>query len=117
MRTLLIDDLRQVLPEYGEVEVARTPDEGVKRLSEGGWELVLLDHDMGFDFLSGQFLEIWPCIEYIEQNADFFKDTNFYVVTSSPIGGDRMMQALESVGLTAYRIGYTEKTQIFGPSA
>lgn len=116
MRTLLIDDIRRVLPEYGPVEVARTPDEGVKRLSEGGWELVLLDHDMGFDFLNGKFLEIWPCIEYVEQNADSFKDTIFYVVTSSPIGGDRMMQALATAGLTAFRIGYIEKVDIFGAS-
>ena len=116
MRTLLIDDLRNVLPDFEPVTVARAPDEGIQCLDAGIWDLVLLDHDMGYDWKTGP-LDIWPCIEYIEQNAEDFKDTIFYVVTSSPIGGDRMMQALESVGLTAYRIGYTGKTQIFGPSA
>jgi hypothetical protein len=112
MRVLVIDDLRSVLPDFEPVTYARTPKEGVERLTEGNWNLVCLDHDMGFDFTTGP-LEIWPCIEYIEQNAEEFKKTTFYVITSSPVGGDRMMYALHRAGLTAFRIGYTEKKEMF----
>lgn len=112
MRVLVIDDLRSVTKDYEPVEYARTPKEGILRLDEGGWDLVCLDHDMGWDFVDGP-LEIWPCIEFIEENAGDFKDTTFYVITSSPVGGDRMEAALHNVGLTVYRIGYAEKSKMF----
>lgn len=112
MKVLVIDDLRSVKKDLEPVEYARTPREGVERLAEGGWDLVCLDHDMGFDFTTGP-LDIWPCMEFIEANAEKFMDTNFYIITSSPVGADRMQAALDNAGLTAFRIGYTEKATMF----
>ncbi len=43
MRTLLIDDLREIAVD----RVARTFLDGIAALKEGSWDLVLLDHDLG----------------------------------------------------------------------
>lgn len=112
MKTLVIDDLRRAY-EDADVTYARTPEEGVRLLTEEDWELVCLDHDMGYELYNFNELTIWPCIEYIEQNVDKFKDVIFYIITSSPVGGDRMEAALNQLNLEYYRIGWKEKADLF----
>jgi len=43
MRTLLIDDLRELKAD----KTARTFLDGINALKEGSWDLLLLDHDLG----------------------------------------------------------------------
>jgi hypothetical protein len=112
MKTLVIDDLRKVVPAFEPVTYARTPNEGIIRLTDETWELVCLDHDLGFNFTEGE-LTIWPCIEFIEQNAASFRKTIFYIITSNPWGAQRMAAALNAAGLTNYIISEAEKRNYF----
>jgi hypothetical protein len=113
MKTLVIDDLRSVKPDLEPVTYARTPDAGVVELMIEDWELVLLDHDLGIDYGNGADLDIWPCIDFIERHPEKFKNTIFYVITSNPWGAQRMQQALEACGLTAFYISQSEKSELF----
>lgn len=46
-RLLLIDDIREVEPDPAwDTVIARTPSEGLEQIAKG-WDLVLLDHDLG----------------------------------------------------------------------
>jgi hypothetical protein len=113
MLALVIDDLRVVRPEFGEVTYARTPSEGVRLLSNERWELVLLDHYLGMDFDTWTELDIWPCISYIEENAADFGDTVFYIVTSNPWGAQRMGAALDNADLRWFGIDNSAKARVF----
>lgn len=113
MKTLVIDDLRSVKPDLEPVTYARTPDRALRLLADEDWELVCLDHDLGIDFETGQELNIWPCIQFIETSPRAFKDTIFYIITSNPWGAQRMKDALDAAGLTSYVIGETEKRTLF----
>jgi hypothetical protein len=113
MRTLVIDDLRVVRPEFGEVTYARTPNEGVRLLADERWDLVLLDHDLGMDIKTRTELDIWPCISYIEENAVDFGDTVFYIVTSNPWGALRMGAALDNADLRWFGIDNSAKARVF----
>ena len=118
MRTLVIDDLRYFRDSVTDDEAvyARTPEEGVHRLSTSEWDIVCLDHDMGYGrHKDGSFEEydIWPCMEYIEQHPERFKDTTFWIVTSSPVGGDRIESCLRAANLSFFRLDWREKGQLF----
>ena len=117
MKTLVIDDLRYFRDSVTDDEAvyARTPEEGVHRLSTSEWDIVALDHDMGYDFASGEFVEydIWPCMKYIEENPERFKDTTFWIVTSSPVGADRIESCLKAANLSYFRLDWREKSELF----
>jgi hypothetical protein len=117
MHTLVIDDLRNVRDPEADVTYARTPDEGVRLLRTEHWDLVCLDHDLGIERRTGRVLDIWPCVEFIEENPERFTETNFYIVTSNPWGAERMHAALRARGLYAYRIDHREKDRLFSGSA
>lgn len=111
LRVLVIDDMR-IAKEPGAVH-ATTPYEGVQKLGESEWDVVCLDHDMGYDFDSGQELTIRPVIRFIEENVDKFQETTFYIVTSNPYAAEWMEQALDNVDLLNFTFTEAEKKEAF----
>lgn len=116
MRTLVIDDIRTF--KGGELDesmvvYARTPEEGVRLLSQGEWEQVVLDHDLGMNLETFESIDIWPCVEYIENNRNRFRDTQFVVVSSNPYGAASIEAALQSIGLKAFRLTESQKAKYF----
>jgi hypothetical protein len=83
MRTLLIDDFRTI-------EADR---EGLQALQEGGWDLLLLDHDLGdpdprhtgYDLLS-----------WLERNPQFLPK-RIELVTANPVGREKMKMVIEKL--------------------
>lgn len=116
-RTLIIDDLRTLSDDMvdsdTEVVYARTPDEGLTRLAEGGWDEIVLDHDLGMNPATGQKYEIWPCVEYIENTRNSFRETSFVVVSSNPYGAAQIEAALQVAGLSSIRLTEGQKSAFF----
>jgi hypothetical protein len=83
MRTLLIDDLRNIEAD----RVARTFDEGVQALqNEGPWDILLLDHDYGDPDPDKNGEGI---MKFIEANPTL-KPRCIRLVTANPVGRQRM---------------------------
>lgn len=89
MRTLLIDDLRDIKAD----RVARTFDDGIKALLEGGpWDILYLDHDLGeMDGKDGTGI-----INWIEEHAEF-RPGKIELVTANPVGRERMKRVIERI--------------------
>lgn len=117
MRVLVIDDLRTFRPEVldsdTEVVYARTPSEGLARLEEGGWNEIVLDHDLGRNLTTGQTYEIWPCVEFIEENRNSFREVKFYVVSSNAPGATAIDTALQVSSLNSWRLTEDDKAKYF----
>ncbi len=84
---LLIDDMRDLNVDV----IARTAKAGYKMLAIGGWEVILFDYDLGCSD-TGADLLTWA----IEKNM--LQDAKINLVTSLPIGMERMQSALEAGG-------------------
>ncbi len=64
MRTLLIDDLRNIKADV----IARTYDEGIRELTYNGpWDLLLLDHDLA-SFVNGIEKTGYDVMCFLEEN-------------------------------------------------
>lgn len=83
---LLIDDMRNLDADV----IARTSDAGKKMLALGGWDGLLIDHDLG-DCESGAAVLDWA----IEHG---FVPAKVILVTSNPVGAANMARALYSAG-------------------
>ena len=99
MKTLLIDDVR--LPEYinnpetederyrsEDVQIARSPEEGIVFLRSHTYETLLLDHDMGYGS-SGM-----DVIKFLDENPEFMPP-KIYLVTGNIIAGSLMVEYLQ----------------------
>jgi len=98
MTKLVVDDLR-ILNLPGRVIYARDPQVALAYLSsKKKWEELWLDHDMGY--ADGHVLDIWPVIEYLEERIQYdpIKIREVYVITSNPVGAQRMKLALDKMG-------------------
>ena len=76
-KNLLIDDIWDP-SKLGGAEVARTSDEATHKLSEGGWDTVYLDNDLG----PGQ-KEGWEILNWIMRDLPGEKWPRAFVVFSS----------------------------------
>ena len=83
---LLIDDMRSLNADV----IARTPEAGKKMLALGGWEGLLLDHDLG-ECESGAAVLNWA----LERGL---VPPKVMLVTSNPVGADNMARALYAAG-------------------
>ena len=83
---LLIDDMRNLDVDV----IARTPEAGRKMLALGGWEGLLLDHDLG-QCESGASILDWAI-------ANGFAPSKVTRVTSNPVGAANMARALRASG-------------------
>lgn len=85
MRTLLIDDLRNIEAD----RVARTFDDGIVALrDEGPWDELFLDHDLG-DFVIGTERTGEHIMKFLEENPQYLPG-NIILVTANPVGRQRM---------------------------
>jgi hypothetical protein len=110
LRVLVIDDMR-IAKEPGAIH-ATTPDEGVRQLFEHTWDVVCLDHDMGYNE-DGDELTIRPVMNWIEENPAAFENTTFFIVTSNPYAEKWMAQLLRSLGLYFIVLTETAKVEMF----
>ncbi|MHA2402130.1 MAG: cyclic-phosphate processing receiver domain-containing protein [Candidatus Kariarchaeaceae archaeon] len=87
---LLIDDIR----EYEMDHIARTPRDGQKALLSFPVTHLYLDHDLGDpDLPTGYDVLVWALMRDCAP-------PNIQLVTSNPVGRDRMAAALENAGYT-----------------
>lgn len=94
MVKLIIDDLR-VLNLGGNVVYARNLKEALYDLrNRDKWDELYLDHDLGPNE------DIWPVIEFIEERwtYDPVKIGQVFIITSNPVGAQRMKLAFDRMG-------------------
>lgn len=102
MRTLLIDDLRNFRNNpAGELLIARNSQEGLDLISQGEWDFVWLDHDLGgADTIN-------PVIEFLAEQSFLGKPVRIqtiYIHTSNPAGASSMLSVLRKYDYHAVRI-------------
>ena len=86
---LLIDDIRDLRVDA----IARNSTAAEQLLAMGGWTCVIFDHDLGENDLSGYDI----LCKALENNwLDEVEEVQ--LITSNPVGRQRMRQALESEG-------------------
>jgi hypothetical protein len=88
--TLLIDDFRELNCD----KTCRTVADGIKALQEQIWDELYLDHDLGIyasDERTGYDVLCW-----LEANPQFLPK-KIILVTSNPVGRQRMQQALDKL--------------------
>lgn len=85
MRTLLIDDLRNLTAD----RIARDFNDGISALkNEGPWDVLLLDHDLG-DFVMGTERTGEHIMKFLEENPQYLPGS-IRIVSSNPVGRQRM---------------------------
>lgn len=85
---LLIDDER----DLGCDVIARTPEAAKKLIPLKCWETICFDHDLGHSTeTTGYDLLSWAA-------GNNYLPNHIQLVTSNPIGQDRMIQVLNSYG-------------------
>lgn len=90
MRILLIDDMRNILAD----RTARTYDDGIKALeTEGPWDVLYLDHDLGDpdERKTGYGIMCW-----IEANPQF-KPAKISIVSANPVGRKNMLVVIQKL--------------------
>lgn len=92
-RYLVIDDLRVFkadhwFPSDSEVWYARTSEDGLDALKNEKWAVVYLDHDLGGTDT------IKPCLDYVLEFPERFRETLFFVHTSNAYEKDSMCRQL-----------------------
>lgn len=100
MKVLLIDDQREaahIKSMYGidVTEVARTYDEGVTALQKGGWDVLLLDHDLN-SYPNGVEKTGTDIMQFLQQNPQLLPHTITFV-TMNPGGRERMRAILGDI--------------------
>lgn len=92
MRTLLIDDLRNLTAD----RTARTFDDGIAALTkEGPWDMLLLDHDLG-DFIIGTERTGEHVMKFLEENPQYLPGS-ITIVSSNPVGRQRMKVIIDKL--------------------
>lgn len=99
-KILLIDDIRseEMLRSMGHraapTHIARTYDDAIKALStEGPFDLVYLDHDLGEDEMAKTGYGV---MNFLEANTEFLPG-KIVLVTSNPVGRRQMQTVIEKL--------------------
>lgn len=98
MKTLLIDDLREIKADV----VARTFDDGIQALRSGGkFDVLYLDHDLGEDELCLIEGDKYPKTGYgimvfLENNPHLLPG-EIVLVTSNPVGRKNMQAVINKL--------------------
>lgn len=101
MKTLLIDDLRDVdfVNKQWNVkvtDVARTFAEGINALKEGQVDTLLLDHDLACFDDEGNELTGYKVMLFLEENQEFLPK-RIILVTSNPVGRGKMQTVIDKI--------------------
>lgn len=91
MRTLLIDDIR----DFGCDKTCKTYSEGIEALKSERWDIVYLDHDLGF-YLDGDERTGYDILCWLEQHPEYLPK-EIIIVTMNPSGKERMELALKKL--------------------
>jgi hypothetical protein len=89
-KTLLIDDMRDI----NATRIARTYDEGITALKEGGWDVLYLDHDLGDMAIPERTGYTVLC--FLEENPQYLP-VRIELVTSNPVGRLKMRSLIEAL--------------------
>jgi hypothetical protein len=89
-RVLLIDDKR-ILNAH---KTARTYEDGIKAIDEGGWDVLLLDHDLGD---TNPQHTGYGIVQHMEENPEL-RVPEVRLVTANPVGKANMEAGLLSMG-------------------
>lgn len=100
MKVLLIDDEREaphIKSMYGVdvTRVAKSYTEGIKALQEGGWDILLLDHDLN-SYPDGQEKTGTDIMKFLEANPALLPQSIKFV-TMNPGGRQRMEGILHDI--------------------
>lgn len=100
MKVLLIDDQREashMKSMYGidVTEVARSYDAGIEALKKGGWDVLLLDHDLE-SYPDGVEKTGTDIMKFLQQNLHLMPHTITFV-TMNPGGRERMRALLGDI--------------------
>lgn len=93
IKTLLIDDMRNLKAD----RVARTFDEGITALQEEVWDVLLLDHDLGCFDSDGKEYTGYDIMCWLEENPEFLPVCDIRIVSSNPVGRQRMQQVIDKL--------------------
>lgn len=101
MKTLLIDDLRDVdfVNKNWNVQVtdvARTFAEGVESLKNGSVDTLLLDHDLACFDSEGTELTGYKIMLFLEENPEYLPK-RIILVTSNPVGRAKMQTVIDKL--------------------
>lgn len=86
---LLIDDVRNINVDV----IARNSTAAEHLLAMGGWTCVIFDHDLGENDISG-----YDVLSKALENNWLDEVEEVQLITSNPVGRERMRQALEREG-------------------
>jgi hypothetical protein len=101
MKTLLIDDLREVdfvNKNWGVqvTDVARTFAEGINALKAGEIDTLLLDHDLACFDEEGTELTGYKVMLFLEENTHLLPK-RILLVTSNPVGRAKMQTVIDKL--------------------
>lgn len=101
MKTLLIDDLRDVdfVNDTWCVtvsDVARTFGEGIRLLKEGNVGTLLLDHDLACFDDDGNELTGYKVMLFLEEHPEYLPG-RIVLVTSNPVGRAKMQTVIDKL--------------------
>jgi CheY-like chemotaxis protein len=91
-RWLMIDDQR----DYNADRTARTYEDGIIALQEENWDVLMLDHDLDNPDPAKTGYQI---CNWLQQNPQW-QPREIQLITSNPVGRDRMALALTNMGYT-----------------
>lgn len=101
MKTLLIDDLRDV--EFVDknwgvsvTDVARTFAEGINALKVGDIDTLLLDHDLACFDEEGNELTGYKIMLFLEEHPEYLP-RKIVLVTSNPVGRAKMQTVIDKL--------------------
>ena len=101
MKTLLIDDLREV--EFvnknwnvNVTDVARTFAEGINALKAGNVDTLLLDHDLASFDEEGNELTGYKIMIFLEEHPEYLPK-RILLVTSNPVGRAKMQTVIDKL--------------------
>lgn len=101
MKTLLIDDLRDVdfvnkSWNVAVTDVARTFAEGINALKAGNVDTLLLDHDLACFDDEGNELTGYKVMLFLEENPEYLPK-RIILVTSNPVGRAKMQTVVDKL--------------------
>jgi hypothetical protein len=90
MRTLLIDDLRDIDADV----VARTFKAGIEALKSQRFDVLYLDHDLGDEGVPEK--TGYDVINFLEANPEYLPG-KIVLVTSNPVGRQKMQVVIDKL--------------------
>lgn len=92
MRTLLIDDLRNL----DVTQTERKYFQGIMALQDDGpWDILYLDHDLASFYQRGEMTG-YNVMCWLEKNPQYLPK-EIILVTSNPVGRQRMQQVIDKL--------------------